>query len=157
MFILICWSTQEEVEESFKYDADGIGIYKTEHIFESKEVKSLFGSFRLSSSVSEREDFLAKILPYHVEDILKVFRLCGDRLLTVQLLSGSVSESIPVEKYSRCSADVDEVLISTFKSSTPEGSHLMSTFADVARMQAKAIFGKTIALICLFSYLIFLD
>ena len=145
-----------DAAQAVKFGAEGIGLCRTEHMFFEDERIPKFRRMVLADTVEERREALAGILPYQKEDFKGMFRVMGDRPVTIRLLDPPLHEflpkteedvkqleeefGIPYEKIQARAAELHEF--------NPmlghRGCRLAITYPEIAEMQAEAIIGAAI-------------
>jgi pyruvate,orthophosphate dikinase len=144
--------TPEDARTSLKFGAEGIGLCRTEHMFFDAERIVAVREMILAETEKGRRAALAKLLPMQREDFAEIFRIMGDRPVTIRLLDPPLHEFIPkgdaemkevadatgvsVEDVHRRAAELHEV--------NPmlghRGCRLAISYPEICEMQARAIF-----------------
>ncbi len=87
--------TPEGVAKSKKYGAVGIGLCRTERMFNQPERLPVVQEMILSDTTEEREAALEKLLPFQKEDFKEIFQLMDGLPVTVRLLDPPIHEFLP--------------------------------------------------------------
>ena len=85
----------DQSANAIKFGAQGIGLCRTEHMFFGGERITAVREMILAGSVAEREEALAKLLPMQREDFEGIFRVMGERPVTVRALDPPLHEFMP--------------------------------------------------------------
>ena len=75
--------------------AEGIGLCRTEHMFFEDERIPAIRQMILAESTEEREVVLAKLLPFQKEDFKGIYKVMGERPVTIRLLDPPLHEFLP--------------------------------------------------------------
>ena len=87
--------TPEAVRFAKEYGAVGIGLCRTERMFNETERLPLVQNMILADTVEERETALAQLLPFQREDFKEIFRIMDSLPVTVRLLDPPIHEFLP--------------------------------------------------------------
>ena len=85
----------KDAERARRYGAEGIGLCRTEHMFFEPERLPLVQRMILATSDREREEPLAKLLPFQREDFAGLFRAMDGLPVTIRLLDPPLHEFLP--------------------------------------------------------------
>ena len=85
----------DQSANAIKFGAQGIGLCRTEHMFFGGERITAVREMILSNTVAEREKALAKLLPMQRGDFEGIFRVMGERPVTVRALDPPLNEFMP--------------------------------------------------------------
>lgn len=150
--------TPQDIEGGYNFNAKGIGLVRTEHMFFGAERLVEMRRFILSSSYEQRVEALNNIRKYQIEDFEAIFRLSGERPTIVRLLDPPLHEflpnsdedienvaqqlDIPKETLNKRIVDLHEV--------NPmlghRGCRLAITYPELYEMQVEAIMGSVLKL-----------
>ena len=142
--------------------ADGIGLFRTEHMFLQPDRADTFSLAILSNTKEERVSFLNKLQPLQQQDFLDMFRVMHWRQVTVRLLSAPLHEFLPDPKAPDFERQVS-FLAQRIGQPTQEsallqrvlelqeansmlglrGSRTAILYPEIVEMQTKALAGKT--------------
>lgn len=143
--------TPKDAKVAIGFNAEGIGLCRTEHMFFEADRIQAVREMILSNTLEEREKALAKLLPIQREDFVGIFDAMGARPVTIRLLDPPLHEFLPKEDadIKKLSADMnipfDEIKarIIALAEFNPmlghRGCRLAITYPEIARMQARAI------------------
>jgi len=87
--------TPEAVSKAKKYGAVGIGLCRTERMFNQPERLPVVQEMILADTPKEREAALDRLLPFQKEDFKEIFRLMDGDPVTVRLLDPPIHEFLP--------------------------------------------------------------
>jgi pyruvate,orthophosphate dikinase len=89
--------TPEAVSQARKYGAMGIGLCRTERMFNQPERLPIVQEMILAEGVEEREAALNRLLPFQREDFKEIFRIMNGLPVTIRLLDPPIHEFLPSE------------------------------------------------------------
>lgn len=141
----------DQAANAVAFGAEGIGLCRTEHMFFASERITAMREVILASTKEERQRTLEKLLPMQRDDFVGIFRVMGERPVTIRTLDpplheflphgeGEQSEvaqamGVPVEKIRAKVAELHEA--------NPmlghRGCRLGIVFPEITQMQARAI------------------
>ncbi len=87
--------TPESVAKARKYGAVGIGLCRTERMFNQPERLPIVQEMILSESSADRESALERLLPFQRDDFKEIFRIMDGYPITVRLLDPPIHEFLP--------------------------------------------------------------
>jgi pyruvate,orthophosphate dikinase len=90
--------TPDAAQRASNYGAMGIGLCRTERMFNAKERLPLVLEMILAENTEDREAALAKLLPMQRSDFKEIFRVMAPRPVTVRLLDPPIHEFLPSEQ-----------------------------------------------------------
>ncbi|KIX90898.1 pyruvate phosphate dikinase [Staphylococcus microti] len=146
--------TKPDIEAGYQFDAIGIGLVRTEHMFFGAERLVEMRRFILSSDQETRIQALNKIRDYQTEDFEQIFRLSGERPTIVRLLDPPLHEFLPkgddevrnVAQQLNISEQQLNKRIAELHETNPmlghRGCRLAITYPELYVMQAEAIMGS---------------
>ncbi|AVQ33915.1 pyruvate, phosphate dikinase [Staphylococcus muscae] len=146
--------TKPDIEAGYQFDAVGIGLVRTEHMFFGAERLVEMRRFILSSDHETRIQALNKIRDYQTEDFEQIFRLSGERPTIVRLLDPPLHEFLPkagdevrnVAQQLDISEQQLNKRIAELHETNPmlghRGCRLAITYPELYVMQAEAIMGS---------------
>ncbi|MDO5375751.1 MAG: pyruvate, phosphate dikinase [Staphylococcus rostri] len=146
--------TKPDIEAGYQFDAMGIGLVRTEHMFFGAERLVEMRRFILSSDQETRIQALNKIRDYQTEDFEQIFRLSGERPTIVRLLDPPLHEFLPkgddevrnVAQQLNISEQQLNKRIAELHETNPmlghRGCRLAITYPELYVMQAEAIMGS---------------
>ncbi len=140
-----------DAAQAVKFGAEGIGLCRTEHMFfEGDRIKAI-REMIVSDTKEERENALAKILPYQQGDFEEMYRVLEGRPMTVRFLDPPLHEFVPTKeedivelaKEMNISVDHLKTVIDGLHEFNPmmghRGCRLAVTYPEIAEMQTKAV------------------
>ncbi len=114
----------EDAKTGLTFGAEGIGLCRTEHMFFQKDRIKHMQEMLFATDDKARNEALEALLPYQKEDFKEIFRVMGEKPVTIRLLDPMLEDFLPnikaFEKEDRF-------------------CRLSITYPQVANMQAKAI------------------
>jgi pyruvate,orthophosphate dikinase len=151
--------TPEDARQAREFGAEGIGLCRTEHMFMQQDRLPHVQSMIMSETTEEREEHLAKLLPFQREDFDGIFRAMEGLPVTIRLLDPPLHEFLPnytdsvveLERLQLTKASTKEIaaqekLVATVKSlaeSNPmlgtRGCRLGIQWPEIYKMQVRAI------------------
>jgi pyruvate,orthophosphate dikinase len=87
--------TPEMVRKAIENGAEGVGLARTERMFNSKDRLELVRKMILSSSVEERKKYLDMIKPMQKKDFREMLAIAKGRPFTIRLLDIPLHEFLP--------------------------------------------------------------
>ncbi|SCZ57866.1 pyruvate, phosphate dikinase [Thiohalomonas denitrificans] len=89
--------TPAAAQKAVDYGAQGIGLCRTERMFNAVERLPVVVEMILADTLEERRDALDKLLPMQRGDFKEIFRVMSPRPVTVRLLDPPMHEFLPTE------------------------------------------------------------
>jgi pyruvate,orthophosphate dikinase len=142
----------DDARAAVRFGAEGIGLCRTEHMFFNEARIAAVREMILADNEGDRVRALAKLLPYQREDFLGIFRVMGERPVTIRFLDPPLHEFLPhtekecadVSKATGLSADALLARAGELKESNPmlgfRGCRLAMVYPEIYEMQARAVF-----------------
>lgn len=136
---------------AIKFGAEGIGLCRTEHMFFEEERIPVVRRMILSQSDNERAEELAKLLPFQQGDFEGIFKVMGDRPVTIRLLDPPLHEFLPheVDDIAALAKDMHmdtahlQQIVNSMQEFNPmlghRGCRLAITWPEIYAMQVEAI------------------
>ncbi|TDM40635.1 pyruvate, phosphate dikinase [Macrococcoides goetzii] len=143
--------TEGDIKSGYSFNAKGIGLVRTEHMFFGEARLIEMRRFILASTYEERVEALNKIKVYQTEDFEGIFNLSQDRPSIVRLLDPPLHEFLPkggeevkaVADQLGVTTDFLEKRISELHEFNPmlghRGCRLAITYPELYEMQTEAI------------------
>jgi pyruvate,orthophosphate dikinase len=151
--------TPEDAKQARAFGAEGIGLCRTEHMFMQQERLPHVRNMIMAADSAEREQHLAKLLPFQREDFNGIFKAMAGLPVTIRLLDPPLHEFLPnytdtmveLERLRATGAPTDaiaaqEKLVATVKSlaeANPmlgtRGCRLGIQWPEIYAMQVRAI------------------
>lgn len=154
--------TPEDAKKARLFGAEGIGLFRTEHMFYGENSdKPLFALRKMivSKTTEERKKALAELFPFIKDSIKGTFEAMDGFAVTVRLLDPPLHEFIPREKAQQeviakslnISLDEFKKRADVLHESNPmmghRGVRLGVTYPEITEAQVKAIFEVTAELL----------
>jgi len=154
--------TPEDARRARGFGAEGIGLFRTEHMFYGKgSEKPLFylRKMILSAETSERRKALDELFPYVKNDIKKTLEVMQGLPVTIRLLDPPLHEFVPKDPQQRAelaqSLNIDIEKLNQRADSLHEANPMMGhrgvrlgvTYPEISEMQIRAIFEAAAELI----------
>ncbi len=89
--------TPEDAERARQYGAVGIGLVRTERMFNAPDRLPIVVEMILAETVEAREVALAKLLPIQRSDFIGIFKVMSPYPVTIRLLDPPIHEFLPFE------------------------------------------------------------
>jgi pyruvate,orthophosphate dikinase len=90
--------TPHDAERALKYGAMGIGLCRTERMFNDQERLPVVIEMIVAETTEDRETALDKLLPMQRQDFKGIFKAMAPRPVTIRLLDPPIHEFLPSEK-----------------------------------------------------------
>ena len=90
--------TPHDAERALKYGAMGIGLCRTERMFNDVERLPIVIEMIVAETTDDRQAALDKLLPIQREDFKGIFKAMAPRPVTIRLLDPPIHEFLPSEK-----------------------------------------------------------
>lgn len=87
--------TVNDIKTGLAFDAAGIGLVRTEHMFFKEERLREMRRFIISNRQTEQDRVLGEILGYQIEDFVNIFSLTKDKPVVIRLLDPPLHEFLP--------------------------------------------------------------
>ncbi len=87
----------EDAERALKYGAMGIGLCRTERMFNAAERLPIVLEMIVSDTLEQRQTALDRLLPIQRQDFIELFTTMSPRPVTVRLLDPPIHEFLPSE------------------------------------------------------------
>jgi pyruvate,orthophosphate dikinase len=143
--------TPADAKKARELGAEGIGLCRTEHMFFEEDRIAAFREMICSDTVEEREEALAKILPYQQGDFEALYEALEGNPVTIRFLDPPLHEFVPTEE-----ADIKKLadakgksvedikaIIESLHEFNPmmghRGCRLAVTYPEIAKMQTSAV------------------
>ncbi|MCI6156512.1 MAG: pyruvate, phosphate dikinase [Peptoniphilaceae bacterium] len=143
--------TPHDAQQAIDFGAEGIGLCRTEHMFFAGNRIQAVREMILSMTVEQRQKALDKIRPMFEEDFYEMYKILGERPMTIRLLDPPLHEFVPHEEAEQrdlakiMGISFEEVVtrVEHLKEANPmlghRGLRLAITYPEIARTQARAI------------------
>jgi pyruvate,orthophosphate dikinase len=146
--------TPEDAGTAIEFGAEGIGLFRTEHMFYGKgseEPLFILRKMIMAGSESERREILDELYPFVKRDMKATLEVMGERPVTFRLLDPPLHEFVPQNEAERkelaealdITADVLDRRADELHELNPmmghRGVRLGITFPEISEMQFRAI------------------
>ena len=158
--------TPQDAAKAREFGATGIGLCRTEHMFMATERLPHVQDMILAENLEQREEALARLLPFQREDFYGILKAMAPYPVTIRLLDPPLHEFLPhkevllVEIAEMRFKQADESLIrskeellkkvESLSEANPmlghRGCRLGLTYPEIYRMQARGIFEAMVRL-----------
>ena len=154
--------TPEDAQKALDFGAQGIGLFRTEHMFYGKNSEAPLFCLRkmiVSNTEEERRRSLDELYPYVKRDIKATLEVMNGLPVTIRLLDPPLHEFVPqeTEKRAELAASIGisleelqkraDSLHETNPMMGHRGVRLGVTYPEITEMQVRAIFEATVELI----------
>ncbi len=154
--------TPEDAKKALEFGAEGIGLFRTEHMFYGKNSEAPLFCLRkmiISKTEEERRKALNELYPYVKKDIKATLEVMSGLPVTIRLLDPPLHEFVPQEADKRAELAKSLGIDSAELSKRAEGLHetnpmmghrgvrLGITYPEITEMQVRAILEATVELI----------
>ena len=140
-----------DAQQAVNFGAEGIGLCRTEHMFFEADRIRAVREMIVARDKEGREKALAKILPYQQSDFEAMYKVMGERPMTIRYLDPPLHEFLPTKD-----AEVAELahqlevnavelknVIRSLKEINPmmghRGCRLAVSYPEIAEMQTRAV------------------
>ena len=153
--------TPEDAAQARKFGAEGIGLFRTEHMFYGKNSEKPLFALRkmiISKTEAERRKALDELFPYVKKDVKDTMAVMDGLPVTFRLLDPPLHEFVPHQAGERAklasslgiTADEFEKRAEALHETNPmmghRGVRLGITYPEVSEMQVRAIFEAAVEL-----------
>ena len=90
--------TPQDAKQALKYGAMGIGLCRTERMFNAKDRLPIVIDMIVADSQEKRHAALAQLLPIQREDFKAILKIMTPRPVTIRLLDPPIHEFLPTEQ-----------------------------------------------------------
>jgi pyruvate,orthophosphate dikinase len=141
----------DQAANAIAFGAQGIGLCRTEHMFFGGDRIVAMREMILANTREEREKALAKLLPIQRGDFAGIFRVMGERPVTIRTLDPPLHEFLPHDRAGQeevaeqlgISADDVAAAVDDLHENNPmlglRGCRLGIVYPEITKMQARAI------------------
>ncbi|HIT62034.1 MAG TPA: pyruvate, phosphate dikinase [Candidatus Caccovivens faecavium] len=136
---------------AFSFGAEGVGLCRTEHMFFEADRIPAVREMIVSSTTTEREKALKKLLPMQKKDFKGIFKAMKGRPVTIRFLDPPLHEFLPHEddeiralaKEMKLTFESLKATVESLHEFNPmmghRGLRLAVTYPEIARMQTEAV------------------
>lgn len=144
--------TPLDAQTAVDFGAEGIGLCRTEHMFFDPDRIQHVREMIFATDKEGREEALAKLLPEQRSDFTELFKIMGERPITIRLLDPPLHEFLPhgqddIDNFTK-QAGLEPEFVARRQAELHEanpmlghrGCRLAITYPEICAMQARAIF-----------------
>ena len=144
--------TPLDAQTAVDFGAEGIGLCRTEHMFFDPDRIQHVREMIFATDKEGRENSLAKLLPEQRSDFTALFKIMGERPITIRLLDPPLHEFLPhgqddIDNFTK-QAGLEADFVTRRQNELHEanpmlghrGCRLAITYPEICAMQARAIF-----------------
>jgi len=140
----------EDSAAAIKFGAEGIGLCRTEHMFFGDRIWAM-REMIMADDLDGRKKALQKLLPMQRQDFYGIFKVMGERPVTIRLLDPPLNEFVPQEpdtqkemaEHLGISVEAVKQKVKSLHEFNPmlghRGCRLGITYPEITEMQARAI------------------
>ena len=145
-----------DAKQGVDFGAEGIGLCRTEHMFfEADRIKAV-REMIVAENVDDRKKALAKILPYQQGDFEAMYKVMGERPMTIRYLDPPLHEFLPTKEEEIVDLAKDlgvtveklHTVIDSLHEFNPmmghRGCRLAVSYPEIAEMQTTAVINAAI-------------
>ena len=151
MLVMTNADNPRDAQQAVDLGAEGIGLCRTEHMFFAEDRIKAVREMICARTVEEREAALAKVEPYQQSDFEAMYRIMGERPMTIRYLDPPLHEFLPSkdEEIADLAKDMgmtfEELknVVESLHEFNPmmghRGCRLAVTYPEIAAMQTRAV------------------
>ena len=140
-----------DAQNAVNMSAEGIGLCRTEHMFFAADRIKAVREMICARTVEDRKKALAKVEPYQEADFTAMYKIMGDRPMTIRYLDPPLHEFLPTkaEDIAELARDMgmsaEELtnIVESLHEFNPmmghRGCRLAVTYPEIAEMQTNAV------------------
>ncbi len=141
----------EDAQNGVNMGAEGIGLCRTEHMFFAADRIKAVREMICARTTEAREIALAKVEPYQEADFTAMYKIMGDRPMTIRYLDPPLHEFLPTKAEDIASLAEEMGITAEELTNVVEGLHefnpmmghrgcrLAVTYPEIAAMQTRAV------------------
>ena len=140
-----------DAQNAMDMGAEGIGLCRTEHMFFAEDRIKAVREMICARTVEDRKKALAKVEPFQQSDFEAMYRICGEKPMTIRYLDPPLHEFLPTKP-----EDIEELandmgmtaeeltnIVESLHEFNPmmghRGCRLAVTYPEIAEMQTVAV------------------
>ena len=143
--------TPRDAAKAVEFGAEGIGLCRTEHMFFDEDRIMAMREMIISDTVEQRRAALAKLLPMQRNDFKELYKVLGEKPVTIRFLDPPLHEFLPqteadialLAKEMGLSIETLKVKIASLHEFNPmmghRGCRLAVSYPEIAEMQTRAV------------------
>ena len=151
MLVMTNADNPRDAQQAVDLGAEGIGLCRTEHMFFAEDRIKAVREMICARTVEEREAALAKVEPFQQSDFEAMYRIMGERPMTIRYLDPPLHEFLPSkdEDIAELAKDMgmtfEELknVVESLHEFNPmmghRGCRLAVTYPEIAVMQTRAV------------------
>ncbi len=140
-----------DAQNAVDMGAEGIGLCRTEHMFFAEDRIKAVREMICATTAEARKAALAKVEPYQEADFVAMYRIMGDRPMTIRYLDPPLHEFLPTKEQDiaelaadmgMTAKDLQDVVVSLHEFNPMmghRGCRLAVTYPEIAEMQTTAV------------------
>lgn len=140
-----------DAQNAMDMGAQGIGLCRTEHMFFAADRIKAVREMICATDVESRKKALAKVEPYQEQDFTEMYRICGDKPMTIRYLDPPLHEFLPTKaediaelaKEMGMTAEALTNVVESLHEFNPmmghRGCRLAVSYPEIAEMQTNAV------------------
>ena len=141
----------DDAQNAMDMGAEGIGLCRTEHMFFAADRIKAVREMIIARTVEDRQKALAKVLPFQQQDFEEMYRIVGEKPMTIRYLDPPLHEFLPTreEDIAELAAEMHMTakeltdIVESLHEFNPmmghRGCRLAVTYPEIAEMQTKAV------------------
>ena len=141
----------KDAQNAVDMGAEGIGLCRTEHMFFAEDRIKAVREMICARTVEERKAALAKVEPFQEADFTAMYRIMGERPMTIRYLDPPLHEFLPtkaedIEALAKdmgmTTEELNNVVVSLHEFNPMmghRGCRLAVTYPEIAEMQTNAV------------------
>ena len=145
-----------DAQNAIDMGAEGIGLCRTEHMFFAADRIKAVREMICATNVEARKAALAKVEPYQEQDFTEMYRIMGDRPMTIRYLDPPLHEFLPTKpediaelaKDMGMTAEALTNVVESLHEFNPmmghRGCRLAVSYPEIAEMQTTAVINAAI-------------
>lgn len=138
--------TPDDARRARKYGAEGIGLCRTERMFNAADRQGIFVDMIMATNVNQRKEVLKKLVPLMKDDFVQILKAMEGYKVTIRLFDPPLHEFLPSSKNEKVLARAKE-LEEVNPMMGHRGVRLGITYPEIYEMQIKAVFEATAKLV----------
>uniref|UniRef100_UPI0025CE6E68 pyruvate, phosphate dikinase n=1 Tax=uncultured Gemmiger sp. TaxID=1623490 RepID=UPI0025CE6E68 len=140
-----------DAQNAVDMGAEGIGLCRTEHMFFAEDRIAAVREMICARTVEERKTALAKVEPFQEADFTAMYRIMGERPMTIRYLDPPLHEFLPTKAediaalakdMGMTTEELNNVVVSLHEFNPMmghRGCRLAVTYPEIAEMQTNAV------------------
>ena len=138
--------TPDDAKRARKYGAEGIGLCRTERMFNAADRQGIFVDMIMATNVNQRKEVLKKLVPLMKDDFVQILKAMEGYKVTIRLFDPPLHEFLPSSKNKKV-LDRAKELEEVNPMMGHRGVRLGITYPEIYEMQVKAVFEATAKLV----------